>query len=85
MQGREAVMQRVLKRWLCQHAMYWSDRRQGDVCYKCGKFRSAMLNRALTLPERDPRRTISIRFPTVDRPDRPDSMPGFSHSRTARD
>lgn len=27
-----------LKRWLCRHETYWSERRQGHVCYRCRRF-----------------------------------------------
>ncbi|GAA0636715.1 hypothetical protein [Brevundimonas lenta] len=32
-----------LKRLFCQHEMYWSERRRGHACYKCGRFRMATL------------------------------------------
>jgi len=52
-------MQKLIKRWLCQHVMFWSERRQGEVCYKCGKFRSAIEAGVLTLPDPDLNRTLN--------------------------
>lgn len=28
----------MLRRWLCKHETYWSERRHGHVCYRCGRF-----------------------------------------------
>lgn len=43
-------MHKLVKRLLCRHFMGWSERRQGEVCYKCGRFRSAMTTSALAFP-----------------------------------
>lgn len=78
-------MHKLVKRLLCRHVMGWSERRQGEVCYKCGRLRSAVTARALAFPERDPGRTLDIRFPPPAVPVDPRSAPRFISPRTARD
>lgn len=29
---------KVMRRFACQHCFGWSERRQGNVCYRCGLF-----------------------------------------------
>jgi len=67
-------MHKLVKRLLCRHVMGWSERRQGEVCYKCGRLRSAVTTRAL-----------DIRFPPPAVPVDPRSAPRFISPRTARD
>jgi len=78
-------MHKLVKRLLCRHFMGWSERRQGEVCYKCGRFRSAMTTSALAFPEPDPGRTLDIRFPAPGLPGDPGAAPRFISPRTARD
>ena len=35
-----------LKRRLCRHDFYWSERRYGHACYRCGDFRPDWLGPA---------------------------------------
>ena len=34
-------MFKLLRRSFCRHERYWSERRHGEACYRCGHFRAA--------------------------------------------
>jgi hypothetical protein len=55
-----------LKRRLCRHDFYWSERRFGHACYRCGDFRPDWLHPSpKTSPDVGRSETAAFEIPAV--------------------